>query len=95
MKATNLTTKTINTLDLIYLEKGLDLTKFYCITLHLDKIIIMGKFSSEILRDVKKIFEQDKVIKPFELTDNDWVMAEYEIGGSGEVQGVRIDITLT
>jgi len=98
MRATNLTTKTIKTLDLIHLE-GLDLTKFYCITLHIEKIVIMGKFSSELLRECKKILGQEfisKVIKPFELsTENDWVCGEYEIGGNGEAEGVRIDITLT
>jgi hypothetical protein len=100
MRATNLTTKTIKTLDLIYLE-GLDLTKFYCITLHIEKIVIMGKFSSELLRECKKILGQEfisKVIKPFELsTENDWICGEYEIGGNEEeeIEGVRIDITLT
>jgi hypothetical protein len=100
MRATNLTDKTINTFETIQV-KGLDLTKFYCITLHIEKIVIMGKFSSELLRECKKIFGQEKVIKPFELTENDWVMGEYEIGeiagleGEGGVQGIRIDITLT
>jgi hypothetical protein len=95
MRATNLTDKIINTSETIQ-ARGLDLTKFYCITLHLEKIVIMGKFSADLLRECKKIFEQDKVIKPFELTKDDWIMGEYEIGeGNGEVEGIRIDITLT
>ena len=88
MRATNVTDKLINTFDTIQV-RGLDLTKFYSVNLHIEKITLMGKFSADLLRECKKIFEKDKVIKPFELTKDDWIMCEYEIGE------ILIDITLT